>query len=213
VHVDRSVLLGLVAGFIGRAVVRNDVLEGTSGPKSWLASIVLGLVGAVVGWLSFTAALGIGDTDMFDWGGILSALIGVVIVLLADQADVAQRRLELAHAAVIEARSGLNGWPVPDARDPFGGLAAGEAERRRGAVGVDEVEQLLGRADTCLVGGYGAGRLERASTTATPARELELPVAAVSAREQPAAGSRRRPAREQPPARPGAGRLRWAAWR
>ena len=60
----------------------NDVLEGLRGPKSWLASIVLGLAGAVVGWLIFTAGLGIGDTDVFDWGGILSALIGVVVVLL-----------------------------------------------------------------------------------------------------------------------------------
>jgi uncharacterized membrane protein YeaQ/YmgE (transglycosylase-associated protein family) len=77
-----ALLLGLVAGFIGRAIVPNDVLEGMSGPKSWLASVVLGLVGAVVGWLVFTAGLGIGDKDVFDWGGILSALIGVVIVLL-----------------------------------------------------------------------------------------------------------------------------------
>jgi uncharacterized membrane protein YeaQ/YmgE (transglycosylase-associated protein family) len=77
-----ALLLGLVAGFLGRAIVPNDVLEGMSGPKSWLASIVLGLVGAAVGWLVFTAGLGIGDKDMFDWGGILSALIGVVIVLL-----------------------------------------------------------------------------------------------------------------------------------
>jgi uncharacterized membrane protein YeaQ/YmgE (transglycosylase-associated protein family) len=77
-----ALILGLVAGFIGRALVPNDVLEGMSGWRSWLASIVLGLVGAVVGWLIFTAALGIGDTDVFDLGGILSALIGVIIVLL-----------------------------------------------------------------------------------------------------------------------------------
>ncbi len=78
-----ALLFGLVAGFIGRALVPNDVLKGMSGPKSWLASIVLGLVGAAVGWLIFTAALGIGDTDVFDWGGIVSALIGVIIVLAA----------------------------------------------------------------------------------------------------------------------------------
>jgi uncharacterized membrane protein YeaQ/YmgE (transglycosylase-associated protein family) len=53
-----------------------------SGPKSWLVSIVLGLVGATVGWLIFTGLLGIGDDDVFDWGGILSALMGVIIVLL-----------------------------------------------------------------------------------------------------------------------------------
>jgi uncharacterized membrane protein YeaQ/YmgE (transglycosylase-associated protein family) len=77
-----ALLFGLVAGFIGRALVPNDVFQDMSGPKSWLTSVVLGLVGAAVGWLIFTAALGIGDTDVFDWGGILSALIGVIIVLL-----------------------------------------------------------------------------------------------------------------------------------
>jgi uncharacterized membrane protein YeaQ/YmgE (transglycosylase-associated protein family) len=77
-----ALLLGLVAGFIGRALVPNDVLQDMSGPKSWLASIVLGLAGALVGWLFFTALLGIGDTEIFDWGGILSALIGVIVVLL-----------------------------------------------------------------------------------------------------------------------------------
>ena len=86
-----ALLLGLVAGFIGRALVPNDVLEGMTGPKSWLASIVLGLVGAVVGWLIFTAGLGIGDTDVFDLGGILSALIGVIIVLVL--AGAVMRRL------------------------------------------------------------------------------------------------------------------------
>lgn len=77
-----ALLLGLVAGFIGRALVPNDALEGLQGPASWLATIALGLVGAFVGWLIFTAGLGIGDTDIFDLGGLLSALIGVVIVLL-----------------------------------------------------------------------------------------------------------------------------------
>ena len=77
-----ALLLGLVAGFIGRALVPNDVFAGMEGPKSWLVSIVLGLVGAALGWLIFTAGLGIGDEDVFDWGGILSAVIGVVIVLL-----------------------------------------------------------------------------------------------------------------------------------
>jgi len=33
-------------------------------------------------YLIFTVGLGIGDTDIFDWGGVLSALIGTVIVLL-----------------------------------------------------------------------------------------------------------------------------------
>jgi uncharacterized membrane protein YeaQ/YmgE (transglycosylase-associated protein family) len=78
-----ALILGLVAGFIGRALVPNDVFSGMdSGPKSWLASIVLGLVGALVGYFIFTRGLGIGDDDAFDLGGLLSAIIGVVIVLL-----------------------------------------------------------------------------------------------------------------------------------
>jgi uncharacterized membrane protein YeaQ/YmgE (transglycosylase-associated protein family) len=91
-----ALILGLVAGFIGRAIVPNDVFEGMHGPTSWLASVVLGLVGAVVGWLIFTAGLGIGDTDVFDLGGILSALIGVVIVLLV--AGFVLRRAEGGHS-------------------------------------------------------------------------------------------------------------------
>lgn len=77
-----ALILGLVAGFIGRALVPNDVFQDMSGPASWAVSIVLGLVGAFVGYLIFTSLLGIGDDDAFDLGGILSAIIGVVIVLL-----------------------------------------------------------------------------------------------------------------------------------
>ena len=76
-----ALILGLVAGFIGRALVPNDVFSDMSGPTSWAVSIVLGLAGAFVGYLVFTRALGIGDDDAFDLGGILSAIIGVVIVL------------------------------------------------------------------------------------------------------------------------------------
>jgi uncharacterized membrane protein YeaQ/YmgE (transglycosylase-associated protein family) len=77
-----AVLLGLVAGVIARMLVPGDVFRNMSGPTSWLASIALGLAGAILGYLIFTVGLGIGDTDVFDWGGILSAIIGTVIALL-----------------------------------------------------------------------------------------------------------------------------------
>jgi uncharacterized membrane protein YeaQ/YmgE (transglycosylase-associated protein family) len=77
-----ALILGLLAGFIGRALVPNDVFSDLSGPASWAVSIVLGLVGAFVGYLIFTRGLGIGDNNAFDLGGILSAIIGVVIVLV-----------------------------------------------------------------------------------------------------------------------------------
>lgn len=78
-----ALILGLVAGFIGRALVPNDAFSGMSGPRSWGVSVLLGLVGAFVGYLIFTRGLGIGDDDAFDLGGLLSAVIGVVIVLVA----------------------------------------------------------------------------------------------------------------------------------
>ena len=77
-----AVLLGLIAGVVARMLVPGDVLRNMSGPTSWLASIAVGLAGAILGYLIFTVGLGIGDTDVFDWGGILSAIIGTVIVLL-----------------------------------------------------------------------------------------------------------------------------------
>ena len=78
-----ALILGLFAGFIGRALVSNDVFSGMDrGPQSWAVSVLLGLVGAFVGYLIFTRGLGIGDDDAFDLGGILSAIIGVVIVLV-----------------------------------------------------------------------------------------------------------------------------------
>ena len=77
-----AVLLGLVAGVIARMVVPGDSFRSMSGPTSWLASIALGLAGAILGYLIFTVGLGIGDTDIFDFGGIISAIIGTVIVLV-----------------------------------------------------------------------------------------------------------------------------------
>jgi uncharacterized membrane protein YeaQ/YmgE (transglycosylase-associated protein family) len=76
-----ALILGFLAGAIGRMLMPGDVFRHMSGPKSWLVSLIIGLVGAALGWLLFTGLLGIGDDDVFDLGGILSAIIGVVIVL------------------------------------------------------------------------------------------------------------------------------------
>jgi len=77
-----ALLLGLFCGVVARLLVPGDAFRKMSGPKSWLVSIGLGLLGALVGYLIFTVGLGIGDTDIFDWGGVLSALIGTVIVVI-----------------------------------------------------------------------------------------------------------------------------------
>jgi uncharacterized membrane protein YeaQ/YmgE (transglycosylase-associated protein family) len=76
-----AVLLGFVAGAVARFIMPRDVFRNMSGPKSWGISIILGLLGALVGYAIFTLGLGIGDTDIFDWGGIVGAIIGTLIVL------------------------------------------------------------------------------------------------------------------------------------
>jgi uncharacterized membrane protein YeaQ/YmgE (transglycosylase-associated protein family) len=70
-----AILLGLVAGYLGRLVTPG------SGPRGCLPTTALGVVGALVGYLIFTEGLGIGDTEVFDFGGLPGAVIGVVIVL------------------------------------------------------------------------------------------------------------------------------------
>jgi len=75
------ILLGLVCGAVARMLIPGDAFEHMSGPVSWLLSIVLGLVGALLGFWVFTSLLGIGDPQKFDWGGIIGALIGSLIVV------------------------------------------------------------------------------------------------------------------------------------
>jgi uncharacterized membrane protein YeaQ/YmgE (transglycosylase-associated protein family) len=76
-----ALLLGFVCGAIARILMPGDAFRGMSGPMSWLVSLGLGLAGALVGYVIFTLGLGIGDTDIFDWGGLLGALIGTLIVV------------------------------------------------------------------------------------------------------------------------------------
>ena len=75
-----AILIGLVAGYLGRALTPG------AGPRGCLPTIVVGIAGSVVGYLVFTELLGIGDTAIFDFGGLPGAVIGVVIVLLAYRA-------------------------------------------------------------------------------------------------------------------------------
>jgi uncharacterized membrane protein YeaQ/YmgE (transglycosylase-associated protein family) len=76
-----ALLVGLVAGVIGRMLMPGDPFRHMKGPASWGVSILVGLAGALVGYVIFTVGLGIGDTNAFDWGGIVGAIIGVFIVL------------------------------------------------------------------------------------------------------------------------------------
>ena len=50
-------------------------------PGGFFVTILLGLAGALVGFFLFTELLGIGDSDMFDLGGLVGAIIGTMILL------------------------------------------------------------------------------------------------------------------------------------
>jgi uncharacterized membrane protein YeaQ/YmgE (transglycosylase-associated protein family) len=76
-----ALALGFVCGVIGRALVPNDAFRHLSGWQSWLTSTVLGLLGALLGYWIFAGLFGIGDDDKFDWGGIVGAVIGAIIVV------------------------------------------------------------------------------------------------------------------------------------
>ena len=51
-----------------------------SGPKSWGISLLIGFGGVALGYLIFTVGLGIGDTPRCSIGGIIGAIIILVIV-------------------------------------------------------------------------------------------------------------------------------------
>ena len=72
-----ALILGLVAGYIAKALLPGD------GPGGFFVTIAIGLVGSLVGFFLFTEVLGIGDDKIFDLGGLIGALIGTVLVLLA----------------------------------------------------------------------------------------------------------------------------------
>ena len=71
-----AIVIGILAGYIGRAL-----LPGKD-PMGFVGTVVVGIVGALVGWVLFTYLLNIGDQDKFDLGGIIGAIVGTMIVLL-----------------------------------------------------------------------------------------------------------------------------------
>ena len=71
-----AIILGIVAGFIGKLLMPGK------DPGGFFATILLGLAGSAVGFLIFTELLGIGDNEVFDLGGLIGAIIGVMILLL-----------------------------------------------------------------------------------------------------------------------------------
>ena len=71
-----AIILGIVAGYVGRLLMPGRAKMG------FIMTMLLGLAGSVIGFLVFTELLGIGDDQMFDLGGLIGAIIGVMVLLL-----------------------------------------------------------------------------------------------------------------------------------
>jgi uncharacterized membrane protein YeaQ/YmgE (transglycosylase-associated protein family) len=70
-----AIVLGIVAGYVGRLLMPGRDKMG------FIATMLLGLAGSVIGFLVFTELLSIGDNEMFDLGGLLGAILGVLLLL------------------------------------------------------------------------------------------------------------------------------------
>ena len=74
-NVIGAIILGILAGYLGRAMMPGRQEYG------FFITVILGIVGALLGCFVFTEVLGIGDSEAFDLGGLPGAVIGVIIVL------------------------------------------------------------------------------------------------------------------------------------
>jgi uncharacterized membrane protein YeaQ/YmgE (transglycosylase-associated protein family) len=70
-----AIILGILAGYIAKALMPGP------DPGGFFVTILLGLAGSLVGFFIFTELLGIGDTEIFDLGGLIGAIIGTMILL------------------------------------------------------------------------------------------------------------------------------------
>jgi uncharacterized membrane protein YeaQ/YmgE (transglycosylase-associated protein family) len=81
-----AIILGIVAGFIGKALMPGK------DPGGFFVTILIGLAGSLIGFFIFTGLLGIGDNDKFDLGGLPGAIIGTMILLFAYRKIVGDQR-------------------------------------------------------------------------------------------------------------------------
>ena len=78
-------IVGLIAGFVARAVVPGDDSMGI------IATIILGIVGSFVG--GFIGALIFHATLSLTAAGIIGSIIGAIVVLIAYNAVTGRKKL------------------------------------------------------------------------------------------------------------------------
>ncbi len=69
------IVIGLIGGAIAKAIMPGEQGGG------WVATIILGIVGALLGGFLGGALLGVSYTDIFSLKGLITSIIGALIVL------------------------------------------------------------------------------------------------------------------------------------
>ena len=114
-----AIILGILAGYLARAFLPGKQQMG------FLATVLLGIAGAIAGFYIFEGLFGWGDTDKFDLGGLPGAIIGAMILLFLYERFVAKDDAPTAPVA-----SGTPSEPV-NAPERRGGGGGGGRRRRR----------------------------------------------------------------------------------
>jgi uncharacterized membrane protein YeaQ/YmgE (transglycosylase-associated protein family) len=70
-----AIVIGILAGYLGRLLLPGRQEMG------FVMTVLLGIAGAVVGFLIFSELLGIGDDEKFDLGSLPGAVIGAILVI------------------------------------------------------------------------------------------------------------------------------------
>ncbi|UFU02973.1 GlsB/YeaQ/YmgE family stress response membrane protein [Ruania suaedae] len=79
-------IVGLICGALAKAILKDRAVGG------WLASLVIGVVGAIVGGFLGSALLGEGIEDFFSIQTWLLALAGSILVLVIYTAVTGRRK-------------------------------------------------------------------------------------------------------------------------
>ena len=69
------ILFGLLVGFIARALLPGKQSMGI------ILTCLLGIAGALIGFFIFHEVIGWGDSDKFDLGGVVGAVLGAMLLL------------------------------------------------------------------------------------------------------------------------------------
>ncbi len=75
-----TIIAYIVIGLIGGAIAKA-ILPGKQG-GGWIATILLGIVGALLGGFLGGLLFGVNYNDIFSWQGLITSIVGALLVLV-----------------------------------------------------------------------------------------------------------------------------------